>query len=85
MWSNDSPPTNPRNFVKRKRDAQDYFKNIYFVKDTVSPWVIVFLWFFLMLLGLYMLFEHEYKLWNINVNNKTVVFFISQNTNILLI
>ena len=36
-----------------------------------------------MLLGLYALFEHEYKLWNINVYNKTVDFSIPQNTNVL--
>ena len=83
MWSNDSPPANRRNFGQRNRDGQDPFKYIYFVKDTVSPWLLVFLWSFLMLLGLYALFEHEYKLWNINVNNKTVDFSIPQNTNVL--
>ena len=83
MWSNDSPPANRRNFVEKKRDDQDPFKNVYFVKDPVSPWVIIFLWFFAMLLGLYALFEHEYKLWNINIYNKTVDFSIPQNTNVL--
>ena len=83
MWSNDSPPANRRNFVQRNEDGQDPFKYIYFVKDTISPWLLVFLWSFLMLLGLYALFEHEYKLWNINVYNKTVDFSIPQNTNVL--
>ncbi len=84
MWSHDSPPANRRNCVRRNRDGEDPFKYIYFVKDTISPWLLVFLWSFLMLLGLYVLFEHEYKLWkNINVNNKTVDFSIPQNTNVL--
>ena len=42
MWSNDSPPANRRYFVVRNKDVQDPFRNIYFVKDTVSPWVLVF-------------------------------------------
>ena len=42
MWSNDSPPANRRHFIERNKDVQDPFRNIYFVKDTVSPWVLVF-------------------------------------------
>ena len=80
MWSNDSPPANRH---QRNKDVQDPYRNIYFVKDTVSPWVLVFLWFTAMLLGLYALFEHEYKLWNINIYNETVDLSIPQNTTVL--
>ena len=86
----DSPPADRHNFRKKKDDQQftnleDYYKNFHLVKDNVSPWVLVFMCLFLMSLALYALFDHEYKLYNVNVNNKTVDSFICQNTSVLLI
>ena len=49
----------------------DYYYNTHLVIDNVSPWVLIFLYFLLMSLALYALFDHQYQLYNINVNNKT--------------
>ena len=86
----DSPSADRHNFSKKKDDQQfanlkDFYNDFNLVKESVSPWVLVFMCLFLMSLALYALFNHEYKLYYINVRNKTVDSFLHHNINISLI
>ena len=53
----------------------------YLVEDDVSAGLLSFL----MSLGLFALFEHEYQLYYVNTNNNTNDSFLRHNTNDLLI
>ena len=66
-------PLIDRNSTGKKKD--DY-NNFCLIKEGVLVWILIFMFLFLMSLALYALFDHEYKLWDVNVNNKTVDSFI---------
>ena len=63
--------------------------NYYFVKDfvedNVSPGLLSFLYLLCMSLGLFALFEYQYQLYYVNVNNNTDDAFLQNNTNDSLI
>ena len=63
--------------------------NYYFVEDfvenNVSPGLLSFLYLLCMSLGLFALFEYQYQLYYVNVNNNTDDAFLRNNTNDSLI
>ena len=56
------------------------YYNSHFVKDDVSPRLLSFLYFLLMSFGLFALFEYQYQLYYVNVNNNTDDSFLRNNT-----
>ena len=67
-------------------DARNnYYHNPNFVEDNVSPGLLSFLYLLLMSLGLFALFEYQYQLYYVNVNNNTDDAFLRHNTNDSLI
>ena len=63
----------------------NYYHNPHFVEDNVSPGLLSFLYLLLMSLGLFALFEYQYQLYYVNVNNNTDDAFLRHNTNDSLI
>ena len=63
----------------------NYYYNSHFVEDDVSPGLLSFLYLLLKSLGLFALFEYQYQLYYVNVNNNTDDFFLHHNTNDSLI
>ena len=61
----------------------DYNSN--FVEDDVSPGLLSLLYFLCMSFGLFALFEYQYRLYYVNVNNNTNDSFLRNNTNHSLI
>ena len=62
-----------------------YYYNSHFVEDDVSPGLLSLLYLLFMSLGLFALFEYEYQLYYVNVNNNTNDCFPRHNINDLLI
>ena len=62
----------------------DYY-NSHFVEDNISPGLFSFLYLLLMSLGLFALFEYQYQLYYVNVNNNTDDSFLRHHTNDSLI
>ena len=63
----------------------NYYYNSHFVEDDVSPGLLSFLYLILMSLGIFALFEYQYQLYYVNVNNNTDDSFLRHNTNDSLI
>ena len=65
---------------------KNYYYNSHFVEDDVSSGLLSFLCLLLMSLGLFALFEYQYQLYYVNVNNNTDDSFLRyHNTNDSLI
>ena len=65
--------------------AYNNYYNLNYVEDDVSPGLLSFLYFLWMSLGLFALFEYQYQLYYVNVNNNTNDSFFRNNTNDSLI
>ena len=65
--------------------AYNNYNNSHFVEDAVSPGLLSFLYLLCMSLGLFALFEYQYQLYYVNVNNNTNDSFLQNNTNDSLI
>ena len=65
--------------------AYNNYYNSHFVEDAVSPGLLSFLYLLCMSLGLFALFEYQYQLYYVNVNNNTNDSFLRNNTNDSLI
>ena len=63
----------------------NYYYGSHFVEDDISPGLLSFLYLLLMSLGLFALFEYQYQLYYVNVNNNTDDSFLRHNTNDSLI
>ena len=66
-------------------DEQEITAHNNFVDDNVSPGLLSFLYLLWMSLGLFALFEYQYQLYYVNVNNNTNDSFFRHNTNDSLI
>ena len=61
------------------------YYNSHFVEDNISSRLLSFLYLLLMSLGLFALFEYQYQLYYVNVNNNTDDSFFCHNRNDSLI
>ena len=65
--------------------AYNNYYNSHFVEDVVSPGLLSFLYLLCMSLALFALFEYQYQLYYVNINNNTNDSFLRNNTNDSLI